>query len=103
MRFVVRGDSMEPTLIDGDEVLVSPRAYRRRPPRVGDVVLYQHPLQGDVTAIKRVAELRPEGLWLLGDRPDSSTDSRSYGAVPLRHLRGRVLLRLPPRDPGRAR
>jgi nickel-type superoxide dismutase maturation protease len=94
-RFVVRGGSMEPTLGDGDEVLVDPRAYRRRPPRVGDVVLIQHPLRGDVRAIKRVAELREGGVWVLGDNPRASTDSRIFGPVPLSHLLGRVARRLP--------
>jgi nickel-type superoxide dismutase maturation protease len=94
-RFVVRGDSMEPSLEDGDEVLVNPRAFARRRPDVGDVVLFVHPIQSDVRAIKRVAEVRESGLWLLGDNPPSSSDSRTYGVVPDRKLLGRVERILP--------
>ena len=82
-------------VLDGDEVLVDARAYRRAPPAVGDVVVIQHPHQGDVVAIKRVAELRDGALWLLGDNPAGSSDSRTYGAVPLSRLRGRVVRVLP--------
>lgn len=95
-RVRVRGESMTPTLVEGDEVLVDPHAYRRRRPRVGDVVLFVHPHQGDVRALKRVAEVREAGLWLLGDHPGSSTDSRSYGAVPDARILGRVACILPP-------
>lgn len=81
--------------MEGDELLVHPRAYRRRRPVVGDVVLIQHPLRSDLRAVKRVAELRAGGLWLLGDNPSASTDSRSYGVVPESKLLGRVECRIP--------
>jgi len=86
---------MTPSLNEGDEVLVHPRAYAKRRPTVGDVVLFQHPLRSDVRALKRVAEVRPTGLWLLGDNPRGSTDSRSFGVVPDDLLLGRVERLLP--------
>ena len=94
LRFVVRGESMEPSLFEGDELLVNPYAYRWRRPSVGDVVLIQHPLRSDLRAVKRVAERREGGLWLLGDNPPASTDSRSYGLVPDTKLLGRVVRRI---------
>lgn len=34
----------------------------------------------------------PDGnVWLLGDNPSNSNDSRSYGPVPLNLLQGRVI------------
>jgi nickel-type superoxide dismutase maturation protease len=94
-RVRVRGASMEPTLLDGDEVLVATHAYRRRRPNPGDVVLTRHPIQSDIKTIKRVSTVDESGLTLLGDNPAASTDSRSYGRVPLDRLLGRVVLVLP--------
>jgi signal peptidase I len=37
----------------------------------------------------------PEGhVWLLGDNPANSHDSRYYGPVPLEKLQGRVFLKI---------
>ena len=80
---------MVPELRDGDEVLVRPTKIAA----VGDVVLVDHPTRSDVRILKRVAEVRPEGLWLLGDHPPESTDSRHFGVVPLSKLRGVVIAR----------
>lgn len=41
----------------------------------------------------------PEGhVWLQGDNPVNSTDSRHYGPVPAALLRGRAFLKVP-QDP----
>ena len=72
---VVRGDSMLPTLRPGDRLLVS---YRRRP-RTGDVVVARFP-DGTVT-VKRAAERRTTGWWLLSDNAAAGTDSRHRGTV----------------------
>lgn len=32
--------------------------------------------------VKRIDDIRPEGLFLVGDHAEASTDSRHYGAVP---------------------
>jgi len=51
--------------------------------------------------IKRLHGVEASGqLWVEGDNPAGSTDSRQFGAVPAAALRGRVVLRLWPR-PGR--
>jgi nickel-type superoxide dismutase maturation protease len=73
---VVRGASMTPVLRPGDRLLVS---YRRTP-RVGDVVVARFP--DGTLAVKRVAERRTTGWWLLSDNPDEGVDSRHRGPVP---------------------
>jgi signal peptidase I len=40
----------------------------------------------------RGLDLPPRGLFLLGDNPAESLDSRDYGAVPIDAVSGRVLL-----------
>lgn len=85
---------MEPTLADGDLVLVDPRAYRDRLPESGHVVVARHPFRRSILWVKRVHEVTPEGrLELIGDNPGASTDSRTQGQVPLEKVHGRVTSR----------
>ncbi|MCG6498690.1 nickel-type superoxide dismutase maturation protease [Kitasatospora sp. A2-31] len=97
----VAGPSMVPTLREGDQLLVRYGA-RIRP---GAVVVFRHPFQQDLLVVKRAAERRAKGWWLLSDNRPVDSDSRSYGAVPDELVLGRVLLRLRPRPawlaPGR--
>ncbi|WP_298777697.1 S26 family signal peptidase [uncultured Fretibacterium sp.] len=88
---VVRGHSMYPTLRDGEPVVVDLSAYREEPPAVGDVVLAPHPFMRDVWMIKRVVGLVAGGRCVLqGDNAMESSDSRSFGPIPLRNVRGRA-------------
>ena len=84
---------MVPELHDGDEVLVNPRAYLRGTAAVGDVVLVSHPTRAATRIIKRVSAVRTEGLTLLGDNPDESTDSRHFGPVSVARVLGQVIAR----------
>ena len=82
---------MIPHLQPGDELLVNPRAYRRQSPQVGDVVVAHRPDRTEITIIKRVASVEQNGrLFLLGDNPTSSTDSRSFGFVPPENILGKA-------------
>ena len=127
----VQGPSMEPTLYDGDRVLV------RRTPltavRTGDLVVVARPHSAEFAAagswvIKRVAAtageqippvirhswaendidfagaLVPEGrLLLLGDNPDRSGDSRHWGFTAGDAVLGVVTRSMRPRARGRVR
>jgi nickel-type superoxide dismutase maturation protease len=88
---LVRNDSMLPTLRPGDRLLVS---YRRRP-SVGDVVVASFP--DGTLVVKRVAERRTAGWWLLSDNLAAGVDSRHRGAVADEDVRGVVLGRAWPR------
>jgi nickel-type superoxide dismutase maturation protease len=99
-RVLVTGPSMAPALRHGDQLLVDVRPVRR-PLRAGDVVVVQLPDRP--LSVKRVTRVVDEGhLWLEGDNPLGSTDSRDLGTVPADAVTGRVLGRLWPR-PGRVR
>jgi nickel-type superoxide dismutase maturation protease len=96
LRLRVTGTSMAPLLQPGDQVLVDPRAYRRSTPRRGDIVVSRHPYRRDVRLVKRITAVLEDGRCLIeGDNPSDSTDSRSFGAIPLQHILGRVTSRLP--------
>jgi hypothetical protein len=86
---------MAPALRHGDRLLAW--MLPRPRPGVGSVVVVEMPGERGL-GVKRVRMVNSDGsLWLEGDNPFGSTDSRSFGPVPARSLRGRVLLRLWPR------
>jgi inner membrane protease subunit 1 len=99
----VRGASMAPALLPGDRLLIESRSLRRRPPRPGEIVVAVDPREPTRELVKRVASVdRAAGTVLLaGDAPDDSTDSRTFGPVPLAEVRWRAVARYWPL--GRAR
>ena len=89
----VSGSSMAPALHPGDRLLVESLTFAVRSPRPGDVVLAADPRQPERELIKRVAGAGSGVLQLRGDHPAASTDSRTFGSVPVDAVRWRVLLR----------
>ena len=89
----VEGHSMAPTLEPGDCLLVEAVTYRARRPRVGDVVLADDPRLPSRELIKRIAAVDPAAgsALLVGDAPDASTDSRTFGVIPLDAIRWRAV------------
>lgn len=88
----VRGSSMAPTLEPGDLLCVERWTYARRAPRVDEVVLAPDPRQPGRELIKRVAAVSGESLELRGDA-SASTDSRTFGPLPMPSVEWRVALR----------
>lgn len=89
--FLVEGNSMLPTLKNGDVVLINPNAKLKQ----GDIALAGHPYKKSTKILKRLKEFTENGdLFLIGDNTGESTDSRSFGAVPLKCLIGKVTCRL---------
>lgn len=94
-RLRVSGPSMLPEFQPGDEILFNPKAYRHKLPKVGDIVVARHPYQTKLI-IKRVALVLEDGsCFLTGDNPEASTDSRSYGFIPLNQIIGKVTHKFP--------
>ncbi|MBQ0868007.1 nickel-type superoxide dismutase maturation protease [Streptomyces sp. A73] len=90
----VYNPSMEPTLLPGDQLVVTYGAAVRP----GDVVVLRHPFQHDLLIVKRATERRSGGWWVRGDNPRVKNDSREFGVVPDDLVVARAWLRLrPPR------
>jgi signal peptidase I len=127
-RVRVDGFSMNPTLKDGEFVLVNRLAYRLGEPERGDIVVFHYPPDPSQDLIKRVIGLPgdniriedgqvwvnetlvaepyiaasplyrgdwriPAGnLFVLGDNRNDSSDSHSWGMLPLENVIGKAVL-----------
>lgn len=136
-RIRVEGSSMEPSLHDGELVVVSRLAYRWNQPQRGDIVVFRFPLEPERRFIKRVIGLPgevvvivdgqvlvdgtrlnepyiaappryhgewtvgPDELFVLGDNRNNSSDSQTWGPVPLSQVLGKaILVYWPPPEAG---
>jgi signal peptidase I len=74
-RFQVRGSSMEPSLHDGQFVIVSRLSYQLGEPQRGDIVVFEPPNGSSDDYIKRIiglpgehVEIRDGSVWIDGRR-----------------------------------
>jgi nickel-type superoxide dismutase maturation protease len=98
-RVAVEGQSMAPALEPGDWVV----AVRTGsiPPR--SIVVVEHPDRPGFEMVKRLTGvpgdtlgalvLEDDQYWVIGDRPEASTDSRWFGPVGGAAIRGTVVFR----------
>jgi signal peptidase I len=120
--------SMQPTLVEGDVILVNKLAYKLGNMQTGDVVIFHDPFGNEEDFIKRVigkpgdsiavengtvfvnsvALIEPyiaeqplytgawqvpqDSIFVLGDNRNHSSDSHSWGFVPLTDVVGKALV-----------
>jgi nickel-type superoxide dismutase maturation protease len=95
---LIEGGSMAPALAPGDWALTIPL----RRPKVGDVVVVEHPGRSGYEMVKRLLAgpgdrggdrtLGPDEWWIEGDFAAASTDSRQFGPVRRDRLKSKVVL-----------
>eukprot|EP01091_Cochliopodium_minus_P006860 TRINITY_DN16832_c0_g1_i1.p1 TRINITY_DN16832_c0_g1~~TRINITY_DN16832_c0_g1_i1.p1 ORF type:complete len:256 (+),score=78.61 TRINITY_DN16832_c0_g1_i1:14-781(+) len=107
------GPSMLPTFnLAGDIVLVNKLPKRYDTIIRGDVVALRSPTNAKENLCKRVLAMEgdtiynqynnqvilipPGHIWIQGDNPANSTDSRHYGPIPYNLLIGKVVFRVVP-------
>jgi phage repressor protein C with HTH and peptisase S24 domain len=82
----VEGESMLPTYKPGDTLL----GWRWFTPARSQVVV----ARTNRLLIKRVTHVNIEGVFLEGDNPRRSTDSRSFGLVRRDQVEARIIMKL---------
>jgi signal peptidase I len=98
---IAQGSSMEPAIKSGNILVISRLRYGLRfpwaqsylfhwaKPKIGEIVVFYTP-SGEL-AVKRCIALDEGGFIAQGDNQNVSYDSRSYGAVPIDNIIGKVL------------
>ena len=83
----VTGNSMSPTLMDGDYVLIR-KPRRQRKLTLGLIYVINHSELGRI--IKRLGDMKHDRCFFIGDNP-SSTPSTVIGAVESSRVIGQVI------------
>ena len=135
-RYRIDGSSMNPTLLNGEYLVINNLVYLLDDPVNGDIVVFRHP-RNDLNLIKRVIGVPgdtvkiengtvwvngealnepyiaappsyngewdvPDGSYfVLGDNRNNSSDSHSWGFLPMENLLGKAMyVYWPPADWG---
>jgi signal peptidase I len=75
--FIVRGASMEPTLGDGDYLIIDELSYNFRDPKRGEVIVFKFPEDTSKFFIKRVVGLPGETIEIRDNKVFIIIDSGS--------------------------
>lgn len=88
---VVTGDSMYPTLKDGEIVLL----HKTQDVQVDDIIIVTDSTISDKTIIKRVLSVTKIGgqkrYWIEGDNKEVSYDSRKFGYIKQDVIEGKII------------
>ena len=83
--FKVSGQSMTPTISDGQYVIVR----KKRSYRINDIIVFVH---DNRHYVKRIQSIHHDGYFVLGDCFSSSVDSRTMGLINSKDIIGSVLV-----------
>ena len=92
----VSGTSMEPTLQDGQKILVNRLAYGLAKPFGSNLMFsWNKPKENEIVVflynlLKESKSVPEETVLVIGDNHLNSIDSRTYGFVPRMNILGRI-------------
>lgn len=82
---------MNPVFKSGDIVLVNRSSYIFSNPKIGDSVV----LKKGKYIIKRIAKIKDNNFFVVGDNKKASTDSRQFGWIKKKEIVGKVFFKIP--------
>lgn len=98
----VTGDSLTPMFREGDFVLISKIPFLLNSLKVGDIIVFEHPIYGRL--IKRIERFASDGVQIIvTGNHEWSVDSRQFGPVDRSTILGKVIwhIRQPEKSTGR--
>lgn len=92
--YTVPSQSMSPSIEKNDMIIVDTWAYLDSPPQTGDIVVFNKSDISEHVFVKRIDQVRQKRaslqLFLLGDNPNQSSDSRQFGWLDASFIKGKV-------------
>ena len=86
----VFGDSMIPTLYEGDLLIYKPFNHQSNEIEVGNLIILRLPVQEEVLIVKRVFSINSNHIEVRGDNESYSIDSREFGPISYKQIKGIV-------------
>jgi len=80
---------MSPTLKQGD-IVIADTWIDSEKIAVGDIIIFEHPEIPKANIIKRVSSLKKNSVYVLGDSPNNSLDSRLLGDIEKEAIKGKA-------------
>ena len=77
---IVSGQSMLPSLKEGDIVFFKIYKEGKSKPKPGEIVIFNHPLK-NIICIKRISIVNQNNIEVLGDNIEFSEDSNKFGLI----------------------
>ena len=77
---IVSGNSMLPSLKEGDIVFFKMYKEGKSEPKPGEIVIFNHPLK-NIICIKRISVVNQNNIEVLGDNIKFSEDSNKFGLL----------------------
>ena len=90
---VVSGESMLPSLKEGDIVFFKIYKERDSALKPGQIVIFNHPLK-NIICIKRISVVNQNNIEVLGDNIEFSEDSNKFGLINKEKIIGIVTSKL---------
>ena len=84
------GHSMEPTLIEGQTVLVSNIPYLFSKPKIDEIITFKK----KKIFVKRIFKINGKKYFVKGDNEKDSFDSRKLGWINKKEIVGKVIFKL---------
>ena len=87
------GDSMSPTFVNGDKILISYIPYLVKVIKEGDIVVAKSP-KDNINIIKRITKIKNNLYYIEGDNKKFSKDSNNFGYIKKDNILSKYILRV---------